>query len=66
MLSLSICYIIPTYMMLALSVSFTQIARRASLVPHAPLRFDLPLLGRFAAAGVVTLLSIYVFVRFLA
>jgi O-antigen ligase len=66
MLSLSICYIVPTYMMLALSVSFTQIARRASLAPPTPLRFDLPLLGRFAAAGVVTLLSIYVFVRFLA
>jgi hypothetical protein len=53
-------------MMLALSVSFTQIARRAALAPPTPLRFDLPLLGRFAAAGFFTLFSIYVFVRFLA
>jgi O-antigen ligase len=66
MLSLSICYIVPTYMMLALSVSFTQIARRAALAPATPLRFDLPLLGRFAAAGFFTLFSIYVFVRFVA
>jgi hypothetical protein len=66
MLSLSICYIVPTYMMLGLSSCFTQMARRASLAPPAPLRFDLGLLGRFAAAGVFTLFSIYVFVRFLA
>jgi O-antigen ligase len=66
MLSLSICFIIPTYFMLGLSVAFTQMARRAALVPPTPLRFDLSLLSRFAAAGVFTLASIYIFVRFLA
>jgi O-antigen ligase len=66
MLSLSICYIIPTYMMLGLSVAYTQMARRAALAPPPPLRFDLSLMGRFAAAGVFTLAGIYVFVRFLA
>ena len=66
MLSLSICYIVPTYLMLGLAVAYTQMASRAALAPPTPLRFDLPLLSRFAAAGVFTLASIYVFVRFLA
>jgi hypothetical protein len=66
MLSLSICYIIPTYLMLGLSVAYTGMAGRASLAPPSPMRFDMPLMCRFAAAGVFTLASIYVFVRFLA
>jgi putative inorganic carbon (hco3(-)) transporter len=66
MLSLSICYNIPTYLLLGLSVAYTRMADRAALLPPTPLRFDPPLLGRFAAAGVFTLASIYVFVRFLA
>jgi putative inorganic carbon (hco3(-)) transporter len=66
MLSLSICYVVPTFLMLGLSVSYTQMARRSALVPPTPLHFDASLLGRFAAAGVFTLASIYVFVRFLA
>src|SRR5207244_2197247 len=66
MLSLSICYIIPTYLMLGLSVAYAQMSRRTSLLPPSPLRFDLSLLACFAAAGVFTLASIYVFVRFLA
>jgi hypothetical protein len=66
MLSLSICFIIPTYLMLGLSVAYTRMAGRAALVPPTPLRFDLSLLSRFAVAGVFTLASIYVFVRFLA
>ena len=44
MLSLSICYIIPTYLMLGLSVAYTRMAGRAALLPPRPLRFDLPLL----------------------
>jgi len=66
MMSLSICYVIPTYMMLALAVSYTQMARRASLVTPPLLCFDLPLLGRIAAVGVGTLGLIYLFVRFVA
>ncbi len=66
MMTLTICYIVPTFMMLALAVAFTRMARRSALAAPAPLRFDLPLAGRFAAAGFCVLVSIYVFVRFLA
>jgi O-antigen ligase len=66
MLSLSICYIVPTYLMLGMALTYAQMSRRASLLPLPPLRFDLPLLARFAAAGILTLASIYVFVRFVA
>jgi O-antigen ligase len=66
MMTLSIGYIVPTYMMLALSVAYTQMAGRVCLAPPTPLRFDLPHLGRMAAAGVGMLACIYVFVRFLA
>lgn len=66
MLSLSICYIVPTYMMLALSVAFTQMARRSALVAPPPLRLDVPLMARMASAGIGVLGVIYVFVRFLA
>ncbi len=66
MMSLSICYVIPTYLMLALSVAYTHLAHQSALMAPPPLRFDLSLLGRMAAAGVFTLFSIYVFVRFLA
>ena len=51
---------------LGLAVAYTQMAGKAALLPPTPLRFDPSLLGRFAAAGVLTLGSIYVFVRFLA
>ncbi|MBI2805107.1 MAG: O-antigen ligase family protein [Planctomycetes bacterium] len=66
MASLSICYMIPTYLMLALTVAYTRMAQRSALSAPAPLRFDLPQVGRIGAAGVFTLFSIYVFVRFLA
>lgn len=66
MISLSITYTIPTYLMLALSVAYTRMGQQAALVTPPPLRLDLPLLGRMVAAGIFTLFSIYVFVRFLA
>ena len=66
MMSLSIGYLVTTYMMLALSVAYCQMARRACLAPPAQLRFDVPHLGRMAAAGIGVLACIYVFVRFLA
>jgi hypothetical protein len=57
---------IPTYMMLALVVSYTRMAQRHALVAPPPLRVNGALLGRMAAAGIFVLFSIYVFVRFLA
>jgi len=66
MMSLSISYMIPTYLMLALVVAYTRLAQKTALVTPAPLRFDPPLLLRIVAAGIFILFSIYVFVRFLA
>jgi hypothetical protein len=66
MMSLSICFVIPTYLMLALSVSYTQMARRAALVAPPVLRLDVALLGRMIVVGIGTLAFLYVFVRFLA
>ncbi|MBM3996337.1 MAG: hypothetical protein FJ303_19620 [Planctomycetes bacterium] len=66
MLSLSICYIVPTYMMLGLAVGYADAAKRSTVTPPTPLQFDLPLIARFLAAGVIALCSIYVFVRFVA
>jgi O-antigen ligase len=66
MMTLSISYIVPTYLMLAIAVVYTQMARPASLAPPTQVRFDIPHLGRMAAAGIGTLACIYIFVRFLA
>jgi putative inorganic carbon (hco3(-)) transporter len=66
MMTLSITYIIPTYMMLALACAYARTARRSCLNPPPVLRFDAFLLGCYLAAGFVTLGSIYAFVRFLA
>ena len=66
MMTLSICYMVPTYMMLAMSVAYTRMARRAVLVSPPPLQFDVALLTRFAAVGFCTLGSIYVFVKIFA
>ena len=66
MLSLSICYVVPTFMMLALAVSFTRMAQRAAVIAPPPLRWDGALMGRLAGAGFSVLAAIYVFVRFVA
>jgi O-antigen ligase len=66
MLSLSICYMVPTYLMLGMAACYARMAEQTSLLPPQPMRFDVPLLARFVAAGVGTLVCIYVFVRFLA
>jgi len=66
MMSLSICYVVPTYMMLALAVSYTRMARGAALVAAPPLRFDVKFLGQVAGVGVAVLGFIYLFVRFVA
>ena len=66
MMTLSITYIIPTYLMLALSVAYTRLAQRSCLARRSR-RCDLIFsLSPGAAAGVATLGSIYVFARFLA
>lgn len=66
MMTLSLCYIAPTYMMLALASTYDQMARPSTLAAPAPLRVDLPYVGRVAAAGFCTLFTIYFFVRFIA
>jgi hypothetical protein len=66
MATLSICFIVPTYMILALAVAYAHIARRSFLAGPAPLTLDVPLLARFAAVGFCTLAGIYAFVRVLA
>ena len=66
MITLSIPFIVPTYLMLGLAVAYAQISARAFLPPIAPVRFDYTLVGRFAVAGVLCLGCIYVFVVFFA
>jgi putative inorganic carbon (hco3(-)) transporter len=66
MMSLSICYVVPTYLMLALTVSYTRIVSRSPLLAPPPLRLDATLMGRCALASVSVLACIYLFVRFLA
>ncbi len=66
MLSLSINFIVATYMMLALGATYPELARRNSLSPAPALKFDVPMMGRYATVGVAFLVSIYVFVRFVA
>jgi hypothetical protein len=66
MMSLSICFVIPTYFMLALSVAYTQMTQRVSLAAPPPLKMDLALLSRMTAAGLGVLMLLYVFVRVVA
>ena len=61
MLSLSRCYIVPTYLLLGLVTVYLRLAGR-----YAPLsvpRLDGRLLGRMAAVSVLCLLVIFTFVR---
>jgi len=61
MFSLSICYVMTTYMMLGLAAAF---ARVAATCPSLPLlRFDGKVLGRFALAGFSFLACLYVFIK---
>jgi O-antigen ligase len=61
MLSLTLCYILPTYTMLAAAVAFRRAAPTQPPLP--PTRFDLRLAGRLAAVAVLGLAAMYVFVR---
>lgn len=66
MISLSVTFVVPTFSMLALATAFPEIARRCSLTPAPAPRFDVPMMGRYATAGVCFLAGIYCFVRFVA
>jgi O-antigen ligase len=66
MASLTMCFVIPTCMMLALAVSYTRMAGASCLVAPPPLRLDPVLLGSWLGAGVSCLAAIYIFARFLA
>jgi O-antigen ligase len=61
MLALSLCYIVPTYTMLALATVFLQTATVQP--PLTPMRWGLPLLKHVAIAGTLFLAAIYVFIR---
>jgi O-antigen ligase len=61
MASLTLCYNLPTYTVLALATVF---ARTTPMDPPlAPTRFDLRLLGRLLAVAVIGFAVLYVFVR---
>ncbi|MBI3410341.1 MAG: O-antigen ligase family protein [Planctomycetes bacterium] len=61
LLTLSLCYVVPTYLVLGLAVAFVNVAVCQPAVPA--LRFDVRVLGRCAVAGVAYLAAMYVFVR---
>jgi hypothetical protein len=61
MISLTLTFAIPTYIMLALPAVFLPLA--ITNPPHPPLKLDLPLLLRFGGIAVVFLLAVHVFVR---
>jgi O-antigen ligase len=61
MLSLTLCYILPTYTLLALATAYTRAAPADPPLP--PQRFDLRLLGRLAVVAVGGFLVLYLFVR---
>jgi hypothetical protein len=61
MLSLTLNYIVPTYMVLALAGSFTQLADSDPPLPAA--RFDLRLIGRLVGVSLLFLAGLYLFVR---
>jgi hypothetical protein len=61
MLTLSLWFVAPTYIVLALAVSHARIDQCEP--PVAPVRFDLTLVGRFVLAGIAFLAAMYLFVR---
>ena len=66
MYSLSISFIVPTYLILGLAVSYTLMAQRSCLLAGSPLRIDNPrLLGTIAAAGLCFLIVIYLTINIL-
>jgi O-antigen ligase len=62
MMSLTLCYIIPTYTLLGAANVFLRLAETSPPLP--PARFDARLLVRLAGIGVGVMIVLYVFVRF--
>ncbi len=64
MMTLSIPFIVPTYLVLALAVVYTRMAQRTALFAPPPLRIDNPaLIGSILAAGVCFLIGMYIFIN---
>jgi len=61
MMSLSLCYVIPTYLILGLAVAYARVTSFYSLLP--PVCLSGKNVGRIAFAGFAFLASMYVFVR---
>jgi O-antigen ligase len=61
MLTLSLSFVVPTYLMLALAVSYTGVTQCRP--PQPPLRLDEQFLGRCFLLGVGYLAVMYVFIR---
>jgi putative inorganic carbon (hco3(-)) transporter len=61
MLTLSLWFLAPTYVILGLAAAYPRIDR--SMPPVPPIRFDVTLLGRFLLAGFAYMAVQYVFVR---
>lgn len=61
LLTLTLCYVVPTFTILALAAAYPAVHR--SLPPAPPLRFDAQVAGRLALGGVAFLACVYVFVR---
>ena len=61
MVSLTLCYIVPTYTVLALATAYSRTAPVRPALP-AP-RFDLRLLGRLLAVAAAGFVVLYLFVR---
>jgi hypothetical protein len=64
MMSLSLCYLLPTYTMLALSTTYLSVAKTEP--PTPPVRCDATLLFRLTALSVLTIGFFYVIVRLFA
>ncbi len=63
MMSLTLCYILPTYTVLALATVFVRTAPASPPLPAT--RFDARLLGRLLLVAVGGFAALYLFVRFL-
>jgi hypothetical protein len=62
LLSLSLCYVVPTYLILGLAAVYAGMT--VCKPPLPALMLDVNVLGRFAMAGAAYLALMYVFVRF--
>jgi hypothetical protein len=59
--TLSLCYVVPTFIILGLAAAYP--AAHRAVPPAPPVRFDLNLAGRLALCSAAFLVGIYVFIR---